>query len=110
MSELRSSVSASSGVPAVKPSTLRDSTMSAPGFIPASRRSSRTGQPVQIALPLRLPPTSFETHMSVTIASCIGLASRVAQSRVISRSTMPVTRRLQVAGSTRGTTRAVSIR
>ena len=110
ISALRSSVSASSGVPAVKPSVLVDSTMSAPGRTPASRSSSRTGQPVQIALPLRSPPTSLDTHISVTIASCMGLDCSVSQSISTVRSTIPCTRSRHVAGSTCGTTSAVSMR
>ena len=63
------------GVPAVNPSMLRESTMSAPGSGPACCSSSRTGQPSQVALPARPPPTSFETHMRVTVDSVSGLAS-----------------------------------
>src|SRR5450759_4168781 len=66
---LRSSVSTDSGVPAVHPSMLVDNTMSAPGWGPAILSSSRTGHPVQTALPVRSPPTSCETHINVTCVS-----------------------------------------
>ena len=84
--------------------------MSAPAFGPAMASSSRTGQPVQTALPVRSPPTSLETHISVTSASCICLDCKVFQSISTSRSTMPVTLSRHSAASRRGTTMAVSIR
>ena len=72
------SVSASSGVPAVKPSSLVESTMSAPACGPASASRSRIGKPSQRALPARSPPTSLDTQVSVAMCSTSGLAARVA--------------------------------
>ncbi|MCY1233620.1 hypothetical protein D9M72_461700 [compost metagenome] len=106
----RVSVNASRGVPAVQPSLLRDSTMSAPLCGPAMASSSRTGQPSHSALPMRSPPTSLETQAMVMWRSVMGFESSVAKSSSMSRSTIPVTLRTQVSGSTAGTVRAVSIR
>ena len=72
--------------------------------------SSRTGHPVHTALPTRSPPTSLETHVRVTSASCICLDCNVFQSISISRSTMPVTLSFHSPASMRGTTMAVSMR
>ena len=65
----------SSGVLAVQPSWLVDSTMSAPAWGPAFFSSSRIGWPSQTALPIRLPPISFDTHISVATVSVMGSAS-----------------------------------
>ena len=107
---LRSSVSASIGVPAVNPSLLRDRTMSAPGLGFAMASRFRTGHPVHMALPTRSPPTSLDTQVSVTRCCSRGCFSRVAQSMVTSCSTSPQTRSDHDAVSSCGTTNAVSIR
>ena len=58
-----------------------DSTMSAPAFGTAFASRSRMEVPSQTAVPFSVPPTSFETHISVVGDSCIGSfdSSRVAQ-------------------------------
>src|SRR5690606_37331513 len=104
------SVSTSSGVLAVHPSALVDSTMSAPSRTPARASSSRTGYPSHRALPTRSPPTSFDTHVSVTSCSTSGSASSSSIPISNGSSTRPVTRSVHVAGSTWGTRSAVSIR
>jgi hypothetical protein len=109
-SALRSSVSASIGVPAVNPSLLRDSTMSAPAFGLAMASRFRTGQPVHSAFPTRSPPTSLDTQVRVTRCCSSFCCSSMSQSIVTSCSTSPHTRRDQVAVSSCGTTNAVSIR
>jgi len=97
-------------VDAVNPSAEVESTMSASASTPARASRSRTGSPSQRALPIRDPPTSFDTHASVTSDSCIGIASNSSQVISISRSTIPWMRNDQSAGSTRGTMSAVSMR
>ncbi|CPU67601.1 Uncharacterised protein [Mycobacteroides abscessus] len=101
---------ASSGVLAVHPSALVESTMSAPSCTPARASSSRTGYPSHRALPTRSPPTSLDTHVSVRSCSTSGSAS--SSSSVISNgsSTSPETRSVHDAGSTCGTRSAVSMR
>ncbi len=112
---MSSETRALSGVPALQPSALTDSTMSASARGRAWARSSRTGKPSQLALPTRLPaiglaPTGLALQVSVLRCSTIGLASSSAYVRVISSSTSPVTVSRQVSGSMIGTCRAVSIR
>ncbi len=65
----RPSVSAAAACEAVKPSELRDSTMSAPGWTPARSSRAATGTPSHCALPASVPPTSFETQVSVIVRS-----------------------------------------
>ena len=69
--------SAETGNPQVYPSTERPTIWSAAGSMPASssRSSSRTLS--QRALPINLPPTSFETHVSVTSASTISRRDQI---------------------------------
>ena len=110
INESRSSVRASIGVEAVKPSMERESTMSAPSLTPTRSSSVRTGTPSHVAFPARSPPTVLETQVSVTCFSIIGSASSCSNVSVSSRSTSPWIRSSQVVGSTRGTARAVSIR
>ena len=74
----RSSVSASSGVVTVKPSTLVESTQSAPACGPAIASTSAIRTPCQRALPARSPPTSLETQVRVIIRSIDGIAIRSA--------------------------------
>ena len=74
----RSSVSAASGVVTVKPSTLVDSTQSAPACGPACFSTSAIRTPCQRALPARSPPTSLETQVRVIIRSIDGMAIRSA--------------------------------
>ena len=72
----RPSLSAASGVEALKPSELPESTMSASGRTPARRSTSITGTPSQVALPASVPPTSLETHVRVSTRSTSGSPSR----------------------------------
>ena len=65
----RPSRSTSSGVEAVNPSALLDSTMSAPGSGRARSSTCRIGSPSQRALPARSPPTALDTQVKVTSAS-----------------------------------------
>ena len=110
MASSPSSVSDSSGVPAVNPSTLRDRTMSAPDCGPARRSTSRTGTPSHVALPSSSPPTSFDTHVRVIAYSSSPMPTRSSKVSSIRRSTMPSTVRRHDAGSIDGTVRAVSTR
>ena len=106
----RPSSSSSVGVPTVKPSTARPTTWSAPGSGPASSSSGLSGTPSQRALPMRSPPTSFDTQHSVTYRSIMGRASRSAKVSVIGFRTRPWIFNRQAWGSTSGTASAVSIR
>ena len=65
----------STGMPAVKPSTDRPTSWSAPACTPAIPSTSRSATPVHLALPTRSPPTSFETQAIVTYCSMIGSAT-----------------------------------
>ena len=66
------SSSAPSGVPMVMLSALVDFTASAPSWTPASSSRSRTGTPSQRGVAQRtLPPTGFETQVSVIRRSII---------------------------------------
>ncbi|SHV38286.1 Uncharacterised protein [Mycobacteroides abscessus subsp. abscessus] len=47
------------------------------------------GKPVHTALPMRFPPISLETHVSVTARWVAAIALRSAHVRVRGRSTMP---------------------
>ena len=67
---LRSSVSAPSGVPQVQPSSEVCSTASAPGWTPAAASSSAIRTPLHQALPIRSPPTGFDTQLRV-IQACV---------------------------------------
>ena len=60
------------GVPTVNPSTDRLTIWSAPGSGSASSSSSRSGAPIQRALPTYGPPTWFETQVSVMSRSMSG--------------------------------------
>ena len=68
---------------------------SAVGRGPGSR--SAMGMPSHFWLPMRSPPTGLDTHASVTQASTRSPSSSSSQVSVTSSSTMPCTRRLQVA-------------
>ena len=57
---------------AENPSAPDDSTMSAPAFGTARASTSRMEVPSQTAVPFSVPPTSFETHISVVGDSCMG--------------------------------------
>ena len=107
---LRSSCSTESGVPAVNPSMLRESTMSAPAVGIARFNSSRIGYPSHRALPIRSPPTSFDTHVRVVTLSSSGRPISSSQVSSTSFSTSPVMRSDQVPGSMRGIWSAVSMR
>jgi hypothetical protein len=61
-------------------------------------------------LPTSSPPTWFETQASVTYASSCGSESSSSYVSLNGRSTIPVTSSDQWAGSTCGTSSAVSIR
>ena len=98
------------GKPTVKPSTERPTTCWASARTPA--RSSRRwrGTPCHTALPTSRPPTSFDTHDRVTASVTMGSASSSSNDRVNGSSTRPSTDSDHEAGSTWGTTRAVSMR
>ena len=85
----RSSVSVLSGVPAVKPSFEVDLIASASGDGPASASRSFSSTPDQSALPIRSPPTSLLTQVSVTHLCTTLRFSRSSKFSSISRSTMP---------------------
>ncbi len=76
--ERSGSSSAAVGKPAVKPSTDSPTSWVAPACTPASSSSSLSGTPVHRALPTSDPPTSFDTHDSVTTSSTRSRASRSA--------------------------------
>ena len=99
-----------SGVPAVNPSMLRESTMSAPDCTPAIFSTSRTGTPSHLALPSSLPPTSFDTHVSVIEYSSRPMPTRSSKVSSTRSSTIPSTTSRQVSGSMEGTVSAVSTR
>ena len=98
----RLSVRTSSGVPAVQPSVLRDSTMSAPASAPPWPAAHGRANRASSALPIRSPPTSLDTQAMVTCRSVRGLASSAAKSSSTSRSTMPVTLSVHSRGSITG--------
>ena len=104
------SMTHSIGMPAVQPSTDRPTSWLAEAWTPARARTSRSRTPVHLALPTSLPPTSLLTQAIVVYCSNIGMAMSSSQVSVVSRSTRPWMRRLQVAVSTLGVSRAVSIR
>ena len=108
--ELRSSVTASSGVPADHLSALVVLIASAPALTPAIARRSLTSTPVQTALPTYGPPTSLETQVNVTRWSTSGMSSRSRNERLSSWSTMPWMRRFQPSAGTSGIRNAVSTR
>ena len=62
----RPSKAISVGKPAVKPSADRPTSWVAPSRTTARFRISTNGTPSQIAFPTRSPPTSLETHASVS--------------------------------------------
>ena len=84
--------------------------MSASGRGPASASSSAIGKPVQVALPARLPPTSLDTQVRVTIRSRNSRLVSDCQSSSISLSTIPWIRSRQSAVVSAGTRSAVSMR
>ncbi|KXC06334.1 hypothetical protein MhomT_06160 [Microbacterium hominis] len=61
-------------------------------------------------MPIRSPPTSFDTHVSVVTLSSRGSASSSSQLSSISSSTLPWMRSRHVAGSICGSASAVSMR
>jgi len=105
-----SSSSTSTGVPAVKPSTLVDSSWSDSARTPASTSSSRMGTPTNLAVEMSPPPTSLDTHARVIARSTSGRRRMSSKDRFSSRSTMPCTRSRHSSASTRGRVSAVSIR
>ena len=94
----------------MKPSTLRESTMSASGSGRASASRSAVSTPRQSALPTRSPPTGLETQLRVAHRSTWVRSSTSSQPSSTSRSTRPVIRSDHSAVVTEGTTSAVSIR
>ena len=98
------------GIPAVQPSTDRPTSCVALDETPASSSTSRSRTPVHLALPTSRPPTSLLTQAIVTYCSNIGRPTSSSQVRVVSRSTRPWMRSVQVAMSTDGVSRAVSMR
>ena len=60
--------------------------------------TSRSRTPVHLALPTSLPPTSLLTQAIVTYCSNIGSAMSSSQVSVVSRSTRPWIRSVQVGG------------
>ena len=66
---VRPSVTASTGVPVVKPSTLVDAICWAPARTPASASRSASGTPRNTAFETSAPPTSLDTHVMVIGAS-----------------------------------------
>ena len=107
---MRPSSAAAVGNPTVNESTARPTIWSAPGCTPARSRSVVSGTPNHFAVPISGPPTSFETHDSVTYSSTIGIASTSANVSSNGWSTRPCTFSVQWSGSTCGTAKAVSMR
>jgi hypothetical protein len=103
-------VSASSGVPQVQPSTLVESTMSAPACGRARASSGAIGVPNQRALPTRSPPTSLETQARVMSRSTSGPRRRSSKPIDTSCPTIPWILRRQSAAVMRGVTSVVSMR
>ena len=105
-----SSVSDSSGVLAVNPSTLRDSTMSAPACGPACRSTSRTGhaEPLRVAEQLAADLVRDARQGDRVLVE--PHADEVVEGQLDPPSTMPSIVRRHVAGSTDGTVSAVSTR
>ena len=101
---------AASGVEMVIPSAADDSTWSALARAPARRSSPASGTPSQRALPLYVPPTSFETQTRVMSASVSGIRSNSPKVTSSSRSTIPSIRSVQSRGESCGSTRSVSTR
>ena len=106
----RPSMIADTGDPHVQPSAEVLKSCVAPGCTPASSSRSASRAPRQTALPTSEPPTSFDTHDSVTSRSIIGRARRSAKVSSSSRSTIPCTFSRQWSGETCGTSSAVSMR
>ncbi|MCY1367570.1 hypothetical protein D9M69_545130 [compost metagenome] len=107
---LRSSIIAASGVPQVQPSSEVCRTASASGWGPASARIAASRTPLHQALPIRSPPTSLDTQLSVIQSSVISRETRSRNDSRSSRSTMPWMRSSQSAGAMVGLMNAVSIR
>jgi hypothetical protein len=59
-------------VPHVQPSTLVANICSAPARTPASASRSTRSTPIQVAFEISGPPTSLDTHASVTRRSTSG--------------------------------------
>ena len=106
----RPSMIAATGEPHVQPSADVLNSCVAPGCTPTSSSRSASSAPRQTALPTSEPPTSFDTHESVTSRSTMGRARRSAKVSSISRSTIPCTFSRQWSGDTCGTNSAVSMR
>ncbi len=112
----RPSMTSSTGVPSVMPSTDRATSWSAGpprrgGLTPASRSRSARRTPIQRALPTYGPPTSLDTHVRVMSRSINSRASRSWNVYVTGRVTpFPWIRSRQRVASTFGTTSAVSTR
>lgn len=112
----RPSMTVSTGVPMVMPSTERVMIwLAGPprdgGFTPASRSRSASRTPIHRALPTYGPPTSLDTQVRVMSRSMISRRNRSLKLSVTGRSTpLPWILSLQSFASMRGTTRAVSTR
>ena len=68
------------------------------------------GNPVQVAVPTRSPPTSLDTQVKVTMRSRASRSTSACQSSSISRSTIPWIRSRHSVVLRDGTRRAVSMR
>ena len=106
----RPSVIVATGVPDVHPSADVLFSWSASGCTPASSKMSASGTPSHFALPISLPPTSFDTHVSVMSRSTTLRFRRSSNVNSSSRSTMPCTFRRHDSAVICGTESAVSIR
>lgn len=114
--ESRPSMTSSTGLPMVIPSTERATSWWAGppfdgGLTPHWRRRSARRTPIHRALPTYGPPTSFETQASVMFRSISGMRSSCANDTFASRVTpLPWIRSRHEFASTLGTTSAVSTR
>src|SRR3546814_7545424 len=97
----RPSRATSVGNPAVKPSTERPTIWLAPSCTPARSSTSASGTPSHTALPTRSPPTSFDTHDSVTTSSTTSMAASSSKLSSKGSSTRPEMARRHESTGTR---------
>ena len=97
-------------MPQFQPSSEVCSTASALGSTPASARMSASRTPLHQALPTSVPPTGFDTQLSVVQASVTSRSIRSAYVSTISWSTRPWMRSFHSLGSMAGIAIAVWIR